>query len=449
MSNQLLINHNFDEGNSGWTASGGFGTYSHTSSNQIAVLDGVAYFTYVSRTLSQVVNVSDLVENTSHFICILNIRHRQKGDDGGYTQVDTYSFEVLFKDSSNNMVASKRTPSSGVTQAPKDFTDIELRLDRTEIPNSFNSISSIEVKVTGLDVGYWNGNHGPMVDYISLFSHKCHNESNLILYHDPSNTNSYPGSGSSVYDLSGNGLDGLASNLSYSYPYFNFNGTNSQIEILDNSLLEPGSGDWTMEAWLRVTSNQSGVILGKFEDGGRSEDVSYSIRINSSGSLFAQLGSGINGEYVNSTSYQTSTNIWYHVIYVWKNGGTKTLETYINGTSIGSVNHSLNSLLDTPNNLYIGSYNNGEYNQYFNGRIGAIRLYNSAFTSEEVTQNYNCGTSFFFDPTPTSTPTPSPTPTPTYNSNELGLRSPNSNHWKLNKGIKKRQWNIFRDIRNP
>ena len=359
MSNQLLINNHFNEGNSGWTASGGFGTYSYTSSNQIAVLDGIAYFTYVSRTLSQIVNVSDIIENTSYFTCVLNIRHRQRGDDGGYTQVDTYNFELLFKDSSNNTIISKRTPSSGSAQAPQEFTDIELILERTEIPDSFNNIFSIEVRVTGIDSGFWNGNHGPMVDYISLTSHECHIKSNLVLDYDPSNANSYPGSGEIIYDLSGNWLDGTASNLSYTNPYFTFNGTNSQITIPDNNLLEPGSSNWTMEAWLRVASNQSGVILGKFDNGGGSEDVSYSIRINSSGGLFAQLGSGSAMAYINSTFYQTTINTWHHVVYVWKNGATKTLETYINGTSIGIVNHSLSGLLNTSNNLYIGSYNNG------------------------------------------------------------------------------------------
>ena len=61
MPQQILVNPNFDDGTIGWSASGGFGTYSYTSSNQIAVLDGVAYFTYFSRTLSQSVNVSELV----------------------------------------------------------------------------------------------------------------------------------------------------------------------------------------------------------------------------------------------------------------------------------------------------------------------------------------------------------------------------------------------------
>jgi hypothetical protein len=148
-----------------------------------------------------------------------------------------------------------------------------------------------------------------------------------------------------------------------------------------------------MEAWFQPSVfGVSGVILGKFDNGGASQDVSYSIRTNAGGSLFAQLGSGSGSGsslFVNSTFYQTVLNTWYQVVYVFKNGATKTLETYINGVSIGTVNHSLASILNTTNNLYIGSYNGGEYSQYFNGRIGITRLYNTALTSANVLQNYN------------------------------------------------------------
>ena len=183
------------------------------------------------------------------------------------------------------------------------------------------------------------------------------------------------------------------SNITYASPYFEYNGSTSQVSVPDNALLEPGSGDWTMEAWFRPSVlGSSSVVLGKFDNGGASQDVSYSIRINSSGSLFAQIGSGSGSGstlFVNSTSYQTVVDTWYQVVYVFKNGATKTLETFINGTSIGTVNHSLSSILNTTNNLYLGSYNGGEYSQWFNGRIGVTRLYSSALTSAQVLQNFN------------------------------------------------------------
>jgi hypothetical protein len=212
--------------------------------------------------------------------------------------------------------------------------------------------------------------------------------SNLVAYYDPSNASSYSGSGTTLNDLSGNGLTGMMSNITYTSPYFSYNGTSSQVSIADNALLEPGSGSWTMETWAYLSNTGPGTktILGKFDPGGTAQDVSYSMRI-ATATAFAQFGDGT-GSYVNSTSYTMTLNTWVQIVYVWKNGATKTLETYINGTSIGSVNHSLSSLLNTPSNLYLGSYNNGEYSQYFTGRIGITRLYNSALTGSQVLQNY-------------------------------------------------------------
>jgi Concanavalin A-like lectin/glucanases superfamily len=211
---------------------------------------------------------------------------------------------------------------------------------------------------------------------------------NLILYYDPSNPDCYPRSGYTISNLVNipTRLPGTLSNITYISPVFAYNGSNSQISIADNALIEPGTGDWTMEAWFVSTAFQTGVILGKFSNGGASTDVSYSIRIGSSGSLFAQIGDGV-GSYVNSTSYQTSLSTWTQVIYVFKNSA-KTLETFINGVSIGSVAHTLSSIKNVTNPLYIGSYNGGEYSQWFNGRIGIVRLYNKALSSTEVSANF-------------------------------------------------------------
>lgn len=218
---------------------------------------------------------------------------------------------------------------------------------------------------------------------------------NLVAYYNPDLTSSYPGTGTTLFDISGNGLNGTMSNITYTDPYFAYNGTSSQVDIPDNALLEPGSGNWTMEAWAYLSNTGAGTktILGKFDPGGGSQDVAYSMRI-ATATAFAQMGDGL-GNYVNSTSYTMTGNTWTHIVYVWKNGATQTLETYINGSSIGSVNHSLSSLLNTPANLYIGSYNNGEFAQYFTGRIGITRLYNAALTANQVLQNFNANRSTY------------------------------------------------------
>jgi hypothetical protein len=215
--------------------------------------------------------------------------------------------------------------------------------------------------------------------------------SNLVLYYDPNNTLSYPGTGTTINDLSDNSLNGTMSNITFTDPYFTYNGTSSQVSVTDTAALEPGAGSWTMEAWVNQTASGNDVVLGKFDPGGGAQDVSYSIRTTGT-SYYASIGSGIGSGstlFVNSTTFAGTLNTWYQLVYVFTNGATKTLETFVNGTSIGTVSHNLASILNTATDLYIGSYNNGEYAQWFDGRIGITRLYNTVLTSAQVLQNYN------------------------------------------------------------
>jgi len=125
----LLINPDFNSGTTGWSATGGFGTWSFTSSNQAAVLNGVLYFTYVSRTVSQSVNVSSYISTSNTFTGILNIKREENGPNNN----DTYTFVLLFKNSSGGTVTTKTT---GSNIAPLNYTDITLTLNRSEIPSN-------------------------------------------------------------------------------------------------------------------------------------------------------------------------------------------------------------------------------------------------------------------------------------------------------------------------
>jgi hypothetical protein len=214
---------------------------------------------------------------------------------------------------------------------------------------------------------------------------------NLVLYYNPDDPASYSGSGTTINSLVSPNLTGTMTNITYTDPYFSYNGTSSQVSIADNAALEPGSGSWTMEVWVNQNASGNDIVLCKFSPGGVAQSVSYSIRTTGT-SYYAQLGSGSGSGstlFVNSTTFAGTLNTWYQLVYVLTNGATKTLETFVNGSSIGTVNHSLASLLNTSTNLYLGSYNNGEYAQWFDGKIGITRLYNAALTGAQVLQNYN------------------------------------------------------------
>lgn len=301
------------------------------------------------------------------------------------------------------------TPGNWFTAALTQATDgtVTYYLNGAQVSQttqSFSQYLSPSTEYIGRADNYWNGplpvitvyktaltpsqilqNHNAVYSRYSLVT------TNLVSWFDPSFVASYPGTGTTLNDLSATPVNGTMANISFTTPYFSYNGSNSQVTIADNAKLEPGSGDWTMEAWFYTTAFKTGgagVILGKFNNSGRSQDVSYSIRTNNTGAVYAQIGDGT-GNFVNSTTYQSVLSNWAQISFVYKNTVPKTLETFVNGASIGSVAHSLSSILNSSNALYLGSYNGGEYAQWFAGRIGVTRLYNAALTSAQVLQNYN------------------------------------------------------------
>lgn len=162
---QLVTNSSFNNGTTGWTATGGFQTYNYSNGSQAAVDSGILYFSYVNRTVSQSVSVSSIISQVNSFTGICNIKHREKSDAATYSLIDTYNFTLNFKNSGGTSIITKTT---GTVNAPQNYTDISLVLNRSEIPSTFNTIATVDISISGIDNGFWAGNHGPMVDYITL-----------------------------------------------------------------------------------------------------------------------------------------------------------------------------------------------------------------------------------------------------------------------------------------
>lgn len=212
--------------------------------------------------------------------------------------------------------------------------------------------------------------------------------SNLVLYYDPSNTSSYSGTGATMSNLaSGGGLSATLTAASYTSPYLSFNGTTSTTATADSATLEPGSGDWTIEAWINhsVIAGSSRCVIGK-TNGGLAADWGYGIRTSSTGSTYMEVGNGTTS--INSPAYIVSTNTWYQIVGVWTNVASNSIALYVNGVSQGSSSHSFSSIKNTTASLYLGSFNGGQFSQWFNGKIGVVRMYNKALTGEEILVNY-------------------------------------------------------------
>ena len=218
---------------------------------------------------------------------------------------------------------------------------------------------------------------------------------NLVLYYDPSNSSSYSGSGTTINSLISPNLAGTMSDITFTNPYFTYNGTSSTVSVADTASLEPGAGDFTVEAWVYYSAitGSSRCFVSKTDNGGLASAWSYGLRTSATGSTYIEVGNGTTS--VTSPTYNVSTGQWYQIVGVWTNVATNSIELYVNGASQGSNSHSFASVKNSTNPLYLGSYNGGEFGQWLNGRMGIVRYYNAALSSSQVLQNFNANRSVY------------------------------------------------------
>ena len=213
---------------------------------------------------------------------------------------------------------------------------------------------------------------------------------NLVLYYNPDDPASYPGSGTTINSLVSPNLTGTMTNITYTDPYFTHNGTSSTVSVADNALLEPGTGDFTLEAWVyySVLAGSTRTFISKTNNNGGAADWSYGLRTNgTTGATYMEVGNGTTS--ITTPTYTVTTGTWYQIVGIWTNVASNSLALYVNGASQGSNSHSFASVKNSTNPLYLGSYNGGEFSQWFNGRMGIVRYYSAALTGEQVLQNYN------------------------------------------------------------
>ena len=216
----------------------------------------------------------------------------------------------------------------------------------------------------------------------------------LVLCLDAANSKSYPGSGTTWTDLSGNGNNGtLVNGVGYNSGNGGslvFDGVNDYGVLSNTSSLRPGAGDFTIEAWIYKTGTSGGnvgdvaTIYGTAWSGFSAAGAWILYANENSGT---KITFAIWSSLIVTSTTTILTNQWYHIVV--SRIGT-TVRLYINnvlestGTSSANANNSAY-------NIYVGLYYDPfGYVGYFNGRIPIVRLYNGkGLTAAEVSQNFN------------------------------------------------------------
>ena len=203
--------------------------------------------------------------------------------------------------------------------------------------------------------------------------------SGLALRVDANDTSSYGGSGTTWLDISGNGRNlSLVNGVSFNPAgYFDFDGVNDYA-VTSNCGIGTGNSAHTLEMWVNADSWTNNnrrwwlAVIGQYNTGAH-----HWIGQSTTATAF-----GVWAGSQTSPTLQATGN-WQQI--VGTHDGT-TLKYYVNASQSGStVTASFNF---TNANLNIGKrINNLE--DYYNGKISVISVYNRALSAAEVTQNYN------------------------------------------------------------
>lgn len=203
----------------------------------------------------------------------------------------------------------------------------------------------------------------------------------LVLELDAGQRSSYPGTGNTWYDLSGNSLNGALTNG----PTFSgigatssisFDGTNDYVDCGYNSTIN-SSTQFTIECWYKSSNISVEGVLFSTNTYGSTPANGYHMEIYQSKLLFQVFPSTSSVQ----SSITLSNNVWYHLVSTYSSG---TINLYVNTVSGGSGTYTFNS---STGNLLLGRYPQGQFS--LNGQMSSIRFYNRVLSAYEVKQNFD------------------------------------------------------------
>lgn len=156
-----------------------------------------------------------------------------------------------------------------------------------------------------------------------------------------------------------------------------FDGTGDYLTTPDNADWSLGSGDFTIDAWVRFNalplSGEFQAVVGQWNSSNTDDSFIYLLN-NTTGTYAYQFFYTTDGATYNNSSFTTtpSTGTWYHVAVI-RNGAN--LKGFVDGSQIGATyNISSSALFASGQALTIGADNNASHFYPFNGWMDELRL---------------------------------------------------------------------------
>lgn len=223
----------------------------------------------------------------------------------------------------------------------------------------------------------------------------------IQLYYNPADSNSYSGSGSTITDLSGYNRTGtIVGNPSHDGTAFTF----TDDYIMPPNMYAAGSTGigHTVEAWVRPTAT-SAIWTDQGTTTPNTDYFTTGAEIYPTGPFYNVNTMLWNGTATTRTGGGISTlGAWINLVRTYNQfAGANTSQAYLNGVAASPVTFAwVPPWTQTPGNWYLGFGaqsipTNFSTGAYFAGDYGIIRVYSRPLNQSEVTFNYNAAKSTY------------------------------------------------------
>ena len=207
-------------------------------------------------------------------------------------------------------------------------------------------------------------------------------DGSLQIWLDAGQTASYPGTGTTVTDISGKGITGTLSNVIFSSAptggAFQFNGSNSVITVTSSAITNLVN-NFTVEMWYQCNNNSPQLWYSRYPGSGFMMG-SYS---GGSPTNFKMTKYSVIDDYPGTNTIPQDTK-WHQVVYQYSSTAGTLL--YVDGVYVaGTPSDTVNLFAPTGGYFTLGQAESG----YHNGYISNLKVYNRVLTADEVAQNFN------------------------------------------------------------
>jgi hypothetical protein len=204
----------------------------------------------------------------------------------------------------------------------------------------------------------------------------------LTFYLDPGYPNCYPGTGTTINNLSGNNTGSLNNGTAYSSSNggtFIFDGTNDTITFSDNSAFQL-SGPGTVSFWCKFVTTAQRCVGPQMLASAADSDGAWAIAIRANRSVNFEIypAGAINDTPFTLSEAELPLDTWGMLTCVSTTTGC---DGYWNGVYRGSIGYPF-----PPASTYSGT---NSFRILDRGTLGPMMIYNRSLSASEVLQNYN------------------------------------------------------------